>query len=190
MTYVPPSGRWESRAPAELGLRADGLATAIAFHRAHESQWARDFMTASGRFIGVADEPPDSRVLGPVKPRGDVNGVVIRHGYIAAAWGDTARSDMSSSIAKSYLSLGRGRPGRGRGPDPESRPSGLRVQAGRCLRLGAQPDDHLAPSPAADERMAGRGVGQARHDRSPSRSQAERDRPLRQGAGSAAEADG
>src|SRR5262245_1378140 len=84
MTYVPPSGSWESRAPAELGLRADGLAAAIAFHRAHESQWARDFMTASGRFIGVADEPPDSRVLGPVKPRGDVNGVVIRHGYIAA----------------------------------------------------------------------------------------------------------
>jgi CubicO group peptidase (beta-lactamase class C family) len=62
-------------------------------------------MTASGRFIGVADEPPDSRVLGPVKPRGDVNGVVIRHGYVAAAWGDTARSDMSFSIAKSYLSI-------------------------------------------------------------------------------------
>src|SRR5262245_65572952 len=105
MTYVPPSGSWESRAPAELGLRADGLAAAIAFHRAHEGQWARDIMTASGRFIGVADEPPDSRVLGPVKPRGDVNGVVIRHGYIAAAWGDTGRSDMSVSIAKSYLSI-------------------------------------------------------------------------------------
>src|SRR5215510_8662715 len=105
MTYVPPSGSWESRAPAELGLRADGLDAAIAFHRAHESQWARDFTTASGRFIGVADEPPDSRVLGPVKPRGDVNGVVIRHGYVAAAWGDTARVDMSFSIAKSYLSI-------------------------------------------------------------------------------------
>jgi len=105
MTYVPPGGSWERRAPAELGLRADGLAAAIAFHRAHESRWARDFMTASGRFIGVADEPPDSRVLGPVKPRGDLNGVVIRHGYVAAAWGDTARSDMSFSIAKSYLSI-------------------------------------------------------------------------------------
>ena len=73
MTYVPPSGSWESRAPAELGLRADGLAAAIAFHRARESRWARDFMTASGRFIGVADEPLDSRVLGPMKPRGDLN---------------------------------------------------------------------------------------------------------------------
>jgi hypothetical protein len=110
MTYVPPGGSWERRAPAELGLRADGLAAAIAFHRAHESRWARDFMTASGRFIGVADEPPDSRVLGPVKPRGDVNGVVIRHGYVAAAWGDTARSDMSFSITRGsgFSSSGRG----------------------------------------------------------------------------------
>jgi Beta-lactamase len=104
MTYVPPAGRWESRAPGELGLRADGPPAAIAFHRTHESRWARDFMTASGRFIGVADEPPDSQVLGPVKPRGDLSGVVIRHGYVAAAWGDTARSDMFS-IAKSYLSI-------------------------------------------------------------------------------------
>ncbi len=45
MSYVPPAGTWESRPPTELGLRADGLAAAIAYHRAHESQWARDFMT-------------------------------------------------------------------------------------------------------------------------------------------------
>jgi CubicO group peptidase (beta-lactamase class C family) len=105
MTYVPPAGTWESRPPGDLGLRADGLAAAVAYHRAHESRWARDFMTASGRFIGVADEPADSRVLGPVRPREDPNGVVIRHGYIAAAWGDVARGDMSFSIAKSYLSI-------------------------------------------------------------------------------------
>jgi hypothetical protein len=105
MSYVPPAGKWESRPPSELGLRADGLAAAVAYHRAHESQWARDFMTRSGRFIGVADEPADSEVLGPVKPREDPNGLVIRHGFIAAEWGDTARSDMSFSIAKSYLSI-------------------------------------------------------------------------------------
>ena len=85
----------------EPGLRADELAAAIAYHRTHESQWARDFMTRSGRFIGVADEPADSEVLGPVKPREDLNGLVIRHGFIAAEWGDTARGDMSFSIAKS-----------------------------------------------------------------------------------------
>ena len=186
MSYVPPAGKWESRPPAELGLRADGLAAAVAYHRAHESQWARDFMTRSGRFIGVADEPADSEVLGPVKPREDPNGLVIRHGYIAAEWGDTARSDMSFSIAKSYLSIVAGlavAAGLIRDlDDPVSD-----VQARRCVRLAAQPGDHLAPSAAADERVAGHAVGQAGHDRPQPRSRPERARPRRQGPGASAE---
>ncbi len=63
-------------------------------------------MTASGRYIGVADEPeaPDD-VLGPVRPRGGPNGLVLRDGYIAAEWGDTGRADMTFSVAKSYLAV-------------------------------------------------------------------------------------
>jgi CubicO group peptidase (beta-lactamase class C family) len=105
MAYVPPPGDWRSRPPAELGMRAEGLDAAVAWHRAHESRWPRDFITAEGRYIGVADEPLDSRVLGPVRPRKDPNGLVVRHGYIAAEWGDTERADMSFSIAKSYLAV-------------------------------------------------------------------------------------
>jgi CubicO group peptidase (beta-lactamase class C family) len=44
-------------------------------------------------------------VLGPVRPRKDPNGLVVRHGYLAAEWGDTGRADMSFSIAKSYLAV-------------------------------------------------------------------------------------
>jgi CubicO group peptidase (beta-lactamase class C family) len=105
MTYWPPRREWEARPPADLGLDADALAGAVAFHESHESKWARDFVTESGRFIGVADEPPTSEVLGPIRPRGGPNGLVIRHGYIAAEWGDTRRADMSFSIAKSYLAV-------------------------------------------------------------------------------------
>jgi CubicO group peptidase (beta-lactamase class C family) len=105
MRYVPSATDWEARPPAELGMRPDGLQAAIAWHRAHESKWPRDFLMAGGRFIGVADEPPDSRVLGPVRPRKDPNGLVLRHGYVVAEWGDTARVDMSFSIAKSYLAV-------------------------------------------------------------------------------------
>jgi hypothetical protein len=105
MTYWPPRRGWEARPPADLGLDADALAGAVAFHESHESKWARDFVTESGRFIGVADEPPTSEVLGPIRPRGGPNGLVIRHGYIAAEWGDTRRADMSFSIAKSYLAV-------------------------------------------------------------------------------------
>jgi CubicO group peptidase (beta-lactamase class C family) len=104
MSYVPGE-EWEARSPAAVGLAPDGLAAAVEHHRAHESRWPRDFITASGRYIGVEDEPATSRVLGPVRPRGGPNGVVVRHGYLVAEWGDTARPDMTFSVAKSYLAL-------------------------------------------------------------------------------------
>jgi CubicO group peptidase (beta-lactamase class C family) len=94
MSYVP-GATWEAR--------PDALAAAADYHRAHESPWPRDFITASGRYVGVSDEPGDSEVLGPVRPRGGPNGIIIRHGYIAAEWGDTGRADMTFSVAKSYL---------------------------------------------------------------------------------------
>src|SRR5262249_36174582 len=78
----------------------------IEYHRAHETTWRRDFLASSGRYIGVADEPPaPGDVLGPVEPRGGPNGLVLRDGVIAAEWGDTSRPDMTFSIAKSYLAV-------------------------------------------------------------------------------------
>jgi CubicO group peptidase (beta-lactamase class C family) len=105
VAYVPSAAHWEVRPPAALGVRADALQAAIAWHRAHESAWPRNFITPGGRYIGVADEPPDSEPLGPVRPREDVSGIVVRGGYIVAEWGDTRRPDMSFSIAKSYLAV-------------------------------------------------------------------------------------
>jgi hypothetical protein len=83
----------------EMGMHADGMADAIAYHRAHETPWRRDFPGPSGRHIGVADEPADN---GPsrVPPRGGPNGPVLRRGVIVAEWGDTERADMSFSVAK------------------------------------------------------------------------------------------
>ncbi len=81
MPYCPPRDQWDARPPADLGLHAGALAAAIEYHRSNESRWRRDFITASGRYIGVADEPPaDGDVLGPVEPRGGPNGLVLRHG--------------------------------------------------------------------------------------------------------------
>jgi CubicO group peptidase (beta-lactamase class C family) len=87
-------------------MRRDGLAAAIESHLLHESAWRRDFLTDTGRYIGVADEPeaPDD-VLGPVRPRGGPSGIVLRGGYLVAEWGDTGRADMTFSVAKSYLSV-------------------------------------------------------------------------------------
>ena len=85
-------------------MSAAGVEAAIDYHRAHESAWRRDFLTDRGRYVGVADEPegPDD-VLGPVRPRGGPNGVLLRAGVVVAEWGDTSRVDMTFSVAKSYL---------------------------------------------------------------------------------------
>src|SRR5262245_17305262 len=105
-SYVPMREHWRESSPAELGLAPDAITTAIEYHLAHETTWRRDFLTASGRYIGVADEPPaPDDVLGPVAPREGPNGLILRGGVIAAEWGDTTRVDMTFSVAKSYLSI-------------------------------------------------------------------------------------
>ncbi len=106
MPYEPAPDDWKTMDPAASGLRADALSAAIAYHRAHESPWSRDFRTESGRYIGVADEPPaPDEVPGPVKPRGGPSGLLLRGGTIVAEWGDTSAVDMSFSVAKSYLAV-------------------------------------------------------------------------------------
>ena len=105
MAYVPPRDEWRVREPRELGLDPKALAAAVDYHLAHESPWPRDFIVSSGRYTGVADEPPDSEVLGPVRPREGPNGLILREGYVVAEWGDTRRADMTFSVAKSYLAV-------------------------------------------------------------------------------------
>src|SRR5206468_4861932 len=42
-------------------------------------------------------------LLGPVRPRGGPNGLILRGGFVVAEWGDTHSADMTFSVAKSYL---------------------------------------------------------------------------------------
>src|SRR5262249_46231834 len=118
MPYYPSRERWEARAPAEAGVSREALVRATESHGSPETRWRRNFIRESGGYIGGADEPPvPGDVLGPVEPRGGPNGLVLRHGVIAAEWGDTDRPDMTFSIAKSYLAVVAG-PAVGRGPLP------------------------------------------------------------------------
>ncbi len=68
MSYYAAPDDWQTRTPDESGLDAKGLAAAVRCHLAHESPWPCDFLVASGRDIGVADEPPGpDEVLGLVR---------------------------------------------------------------------------------------------------------------------------
>ena len=101
---VPAPDHWPTATPEDAGLDAQRLEAAIAYHHAHETRWRRDFITDRGVFVGVADEPETAGgVLGPIRPRGGPSGLVVRGGRLVAEWGETARVEMSFSIAKSYL---------------------------------------------------------------------------------------
>ncbi len=72
------------------------VAEAVAWARGQETDMPRDFSTQAAIF-GLP--------LGPVPvTRSLTNGVILRHGYIVAEWGDTAAVDPTYSVAKSYLS--------------------------------------------------------------------------------------
>jgi CubicO group peptidase (beta-lactamase class C family) len=99
--YFPgPGAQWERRRAAEVGMDSSHLAQAVAFAQGHEIGWSRDMGAQVAR--NVATEPYPE-ILGPVKDRGGQNGIVLRHGYIVAEWGETDRVDMTFSVAKSYL---------------------------------------------------------------------------------------
>lgn len=93
--YFPPAGTWARRTAAEVAMDPDKLAAAIAFAQSRPSDWPKDFHTQEARF---------GALLGPMpKDRADTNGLVIRHGYVVAEFGETDRVDPTYSVAKSML---------------------------------------------------------------------------------------
>jgi CubicO group peptidase (beta-lactamase class C family) len=95
--YYPASGdRWQRRRPEDLGMDSALLDQAVAYAKGGGSTIPADFSTQVEMF---------GRVLGPLpKTRGETNGIIIRHGYIVAEWGDTNQVDPTYSAAKSFLS--------------------------------------------------------------------------------------
>ena len=100
--YFPPRGEWERRKPEEVGMDAARLQQAVDFAMANENPATKDLALDLELTFGMRE--PLFRILGPTKPRGGMNGLVIRKGYVVAEWGDPARSDMTFSVTKTFLS--------------------------------------------------------------------------------------
>jgi len=92
---------WERRSPAQVRMDAKLLGDAIAFAKANESKAPRDLEL--NHYTGTAREPY-GEATGPLKPRGDMTGIVIRNGYLLAEWGEPDRVDMTFSVTKSFVS--------------------------------------------------------------------------------------
>jgi hypothetical protein len=72
--YYPARDQWERRTPAELGMHAGRLDEAISWARTQQTAVPKD-LSDQVRMFG--------RLVGPVPAeRGDINGIVIRNGYI------------------------------------------------------------------------------------------------------------
>jgi Beta-lactamase len=94
--YPAPGDGWQRRRPEDVGMNSVLLEQAVAYAKTQGSTIPADFSTQVETF---------GRVLGPLpKSRGETNGIIIRHGYIVAEWGDTNQISPTYSVAKSFLS--------------------------------------------------------------------------------------
>ncbi len=93
--YFPPKDNWQVLDPALAGFDAGALAEAVRWAQDQETEFARDFSSQERIFGRPLGPLPQSRTL--------TNGVILRHGFIVAEWGDTNAADPTYSVAKSYL---------------------------------------------------------------------------------------
>ena len=109
-SYAPPphGTAWATEASGDAGFDAAELKSAVDYAVAADSPWPRNFYYPDGRYVGIVEwneTGPWSEIVGPVVPREGPAGLVLKGGRIVAEWGDTARTDMTFSIAKSYLAV-------------------------------------------------------------------------------------
>jgi len=96
---------WDEIDPSNAGMDSEALAAAAEFHHNEEADADRNLSKGLMSVAGNAEPEQWAGLLGPTKPRGDPNGLVLRHGKLAASWGDTERADMTFSATKSYLAV-------------------------------------------------------------------------------------
>jgi CubicO group peptidase (beta-lactamase class C family) len=100
--YFPERFDWQKRSPSDAGMDPTRLDEAVRFAIANENPASKDLALDLATTFG-AREPFDTPI-GPVKERGAANGLIMRHGYLVAEWGDTSRADMTFSVTKTFLS--------------------------------------------------------------------------------------
>jgi CubicO group peptidase (beta-lactamase class C family) len=100
--YFPSAVTWERRTAEQLGMDPAKIQEAVAFAKASETRNSRDL--EENHYQTFGRQEPFANLIGPVKPRGDMTGVIVKNGYIVAEWGEPARVDMTHSVTKSFVS--------------------------------------------------------------------------------------
>ena len=99
-TYYPPAGSWDHKTPAQVGLTAKAVDSAVAIAKAAESTSPRDLLANHMRSFG---REPFGEAIGPFRDRSGAGGLIIKNGYIIAEWGDPDRVETTNSVTKSFV---------------------------------------------------------------------------------------
>jgi CubicO group peptidase (beta-lactamase class C family) len=99
-TYFPDRLDWRHKKPEEVGMDSSLVNEAVQLAVAAETTGPKDMVLFLHNSFG---KEPYSTVVGPVKDRGPASGIITRHGYIVAEWGEPARADITNSVTKTFL---------------------------------------------------------------------------------------
>jgi CubicO group peptidase (beta-lactamase class C family) len=100
VAYFPGRFDWQHKNAADVGMDAAALDRAVKMAVERENSPTRNMLA----FLvsGFGREPFDTPI-GPVKDAGGAAGLISRHGFIVAEWGDPERVDMTHSVTKTFL---------------------------------------------------------------------------------------
>ncbi|MGH9142346.1 MAG: serine hydrolase domain-containing protein, partial [Vicinamibacterales bacterium] len=98
--YFPERLDWQSKSPEEVGMNGALLNEAVQLAIAADTPGTHNMTLFLKNSFGK--EPFDT-LVGPVKDRGPASGIITRHGYIVAKWGDPNRADIVNSVTKTFL---------------------------------------------------------------------------------------
>ena len=99
-TYFPERLDWQHKTPEEVGMNSALVNEAVQLAIAADTPGTHDMTLFLKNSFGK--EPFDT-LIGPVKDRGPASGIITRHGYIVAEWGDPKRADITNSVTKTFL---------------------------------------------------------------------------------------
>src|SRR4029079_6853773 len=98
--YFPERFDWQHKKAEDVGMNSalvnEGLQTALAADTPGTHDMALFLHNSFGK-------EPFSTLVGPIRDRGPASGLVTRHGYIVAEWGDPKRVDITNSVTKTFL---------------------------------------------------------------------------------------
>src|SRR5437868_656770 len=98
--YYPARLDWQHKTPGEVGMNPALVNDAVQLAIAADTPGPHDMTQFLTNSFG---KEPFFSLVGPIKDRGPASGLITRHGYIVAEWGDPKRADITNSVTKTFL---------------------------------------------------------------------------------------